>query len=130
MGVLRALPAVTLRADPAGFRIIGALDRIVRALPRDLMVTVGANGHAPDDPHTKGRGFDVRTHDQTSEQRTFLLRALLLDLQDAPDDAPQPLATVPLENLATRRFFAQIEDPEGPNEHLHVQQRKGVPFPG
>lgn len=126
MGVLRVKDGVSFdRIDPAGFRLLGSLDRVARSMHNDLTITCGSDSHPASDPHTLGRAYDVRTHDLTAEQKSFLLRGLMLDLQEAENDAPVPVGG----GLATTRFFAFIEDPGRDNEHLHAQQRKGVSYP-
>lgn len=131
MGVLRLKPSARFdRLEPGGFRILGALDRVVRTLPYDLMVTCGSDSHGPMDPHTLGKACDVRTHGLTGDQKRFVLRAVMLDLRldDADDPEVLPLAGIP-DNFATRSFFGQLEHPGDATEHLHFQVRKSVTFP-
>ena len=126
MGVIRFKLGVELtRMDPAGVRLIGSLDRVARSMPVDLTVTCGCEGHPASDPHTLGRAYDVRTHDLTPDQKDFVLRGMLLDLQESDTDAPVAVS----DGLATTRFFGWLEHPGEDDEHLHVQQRKGVTFP-
>jgi len=126
MGTLRVKLGVKFdRIDPAGFRILGSLDRIVRALPFDLTITCGSDSHPASDPHTLGRAYDVRTHDLTPEQKQQVLRDLLLDLQEHDLDAPMEVSG----GLATSHFFGWIEHPNTSDEHLHAQQRKGTTYP-
>ena len=130
MGYLRCKPGVRFDPiDPAGFRLLGSLERIAREVPYDLTVTCGSEAHPASDPHTLGAAYDVRTHDLTLDRKLYILRAVLLDLQEGADDAPVTLATVPVPNFATRRFFGQLEHPGQETEHLHLQRRKGVTFP-
>lgn len=127
MGVLRFKDGVLPigRIDPAGARLLGSLDRVVRSMHNDLTITCADGEHPASDPHTLGRAYDVRTHDLTADQKSFLLRGLMLDLQEAENDAPVPVGG----GLATTRFFAFIEDPGRENEHLHCQLRRGVQNP-
>lgn len=111
--------------DPAGFRLLGALDRVSRSLPYDLTITCGTDSHPTTDPHTLGRAYDIRTHDLTDVQKQFLLRAVLLDLQNGDHDAPIAVSG----GLATTHFFGWIEHPGEITEHCHIQQRKGTTFP-
>lgn len=110
--------------DPAGFRILGALDRVVRPLPYDLTITCGTEGHPTMDPHTLGRAYDVRSHFLTPDQKRFVLRAVLLDVQETGMDAPMEVSG----GWATMHFFGWLEHPGDVAEHFHFQQRKGVPF--
>ncbi len=130
MSVLRVKFGVRFdRIDPAGFRILGTLDRLSRELPYDLTLTCGSDNHPASDPHTLGRAYDVRTKGLPMDQKRYLLRAVLLDLQEGPEDAPGEVAGVVWEHLATRRFFGQLENLGEAAEHAHFQQRKGVMFP-
>ena len=126
MGVIRVKFGVKFdRIDPAGFRLLGSLDRVVRPEPYDLTVTCGSDSHPASDPHSLGRAYDVRTHDLTDEQKTYVLRAVLLDVQEGELDAPMAVSI----GLATSRFYGQLEHPGQPTEHLHFQQRKGTSYP-
>lgn len=130
MSVLIFKPGVTLRPDGAGARLQGALDRVVRTWPADLTITAGSDSHGPTDPHTLGRAFDVRTHGLSDDQKEQLLRAVLLDLQEAPDDAPAELTIAGIwYAIATRRWFGQIEFHNQDNEHAHLQLRNGRTWP-
>lgn len=126
MGVVRVKPGALFdRIDPAGFRLLGSLDRVARAMPVDLVVTCGSDAHPASDPHTLGRAYDVRTRDLTPDQIDFVLKGVLLDLQEAESDAPIAVSG----GFATTRFFGWLEHPGAENVHLHFQQRKGVTFP-
>lgn len=123
MAVLRVKPGVRFdRIDPGGFRLLGSLDRVVRSMASELVITCGSDSHPSLDPHTLGRAYDVRTHSLTPEQKDFVLRGVLLDLEDG----------VPMETsggLATANFFGWLEHKGEDGEHLHFQQRRGVSFP-
>lgn len=126
MGVLRLKDGARLDGlAPAGFRLIGVLDKIVRAQPFDLTITEGTGAHPPNDPHTKGQALDVRTHNLTDEQKRFVLQSVLLELAESPLDQPLPVSI----GFATMQFYGQLEHPGQPNEHLHFQQRNGALFP-
>jgi hypothetical protein len=120
-GVLPIKPA------PAGIRILGALDRTARRLKRDLIVTCADKEHPPNDPHSTGEAFDVRTHDMPDDDtKRTVLRELMLDLQTEGDAMDAPIVTGI--GLSTLHFYGQIEHPNEPNEHLHVQRRKGTTY--
>lgn len=113
-GVLPIKPA------PAGVRILGALDATARRLKIDLIITCADKEHPPSDPHSAGEAFDVRTHDFDDEMKRTILRELMLELQnDSPMDVPIATGI----GTATLHFYGQIEHPNQPNEHLHVQRR-------
>lgn len=113
---------VILKPSKAGARLLGALDTSARRLKYDLVVTCGAEGHPPDDPHSRGDAFDVRTHDLREEDKLILLREVMIELSDGDNvlDAPMPASG----GLGTLHFWGWIEHPNDVNEHLHVQVRK------
>lgn len=117
------------RLAPAGGRILGALDVMARRLQHNLTVTCADKEHGPTDPHTSGEAFDVRTHDLADDTKAALLHELMIELSDNPStDVPKPIVSVPLTNLATTRFYAQIENHGQPDEHLHVQRRNNTVY--
>lgn len=108
---------------PAGVRILGALDQTARACKVSLVVTCADKEHPPNDPHSTGDAFDVRTHNLPEDTKHHVLQLLISTLaDDAGSDAPLPISI----GFATTRFYAQLEHPGLPNEHLHVQLRNGV----
>src|SRR4051812_38307532 len=122
MNGLIFLPTVVFKPTKAGLRILGALDQNARRLRLDVIITCGAEGHPPDDPHTLGEAFDVRTNLLGNEEKRLLLKELMTDLaSDDPGDVPTPAS----DGIGTFYFWGWIEDFGLPNEHLHVQRRKG-----
>ncbi len=108
----------------AGFRILGALERTARRLQVDLTITSGSDGHLPDDPHSLGEAFDVRTHDLTDVQKQLVLKQTMLDLSDEADLTDAPYQTSG--GWATHHFFGWLEHPQTDAEHLHFQRRKNT----
>jgi hypothetical protein len=95
---------------PAGARILEVLRKFVRGVQFDLTITSARDGlhSGPADPHHTGEAFDVRTHDLTASEKqqvVFYMQGML---------GPQ--------------FYAFVEDPDGANEHIHVQRRKGTTY--
>lgn len=133
MGVLRYKDGVTLRPDPAGARLHGALERVARTWPTDLTITAGSDSHGATDPHTLGRGFDVRTHGMTDAQKRALVVTVLLDASGlTPESGIQPFEmAIPgiWLAMATTLWFGQIENHGLDTEHAHVQLRNGRTFP-
>lgn len=126
MGIVRVKFGVHFnRIDPAGFRILGSLDRVARSLPFDLTLTCGTDAHDASDPHSLGRAYDIRTHDLSEPQKQQVILATLRDLQESADDTPEATSG----GWATKRFFGWLEQPGELTEHAHFQQRKGVSFP-
>lgn len=127
MGVLRTKDSVRFdMISPAGFRMLGELERIARSLKYDLVITSACDGEhsGPNDSHHKGSAFDVRTKTMTADQKQDFLQRLLTVLRDA-DDTIQKVSI----GYATRLFYAQLEDVGGENEHLHLQLRAGRVYP-
>jgi hypothetical protein len=76
--------------------------------PADIIITSACDGahSGPADPHHSGEAYDLRTHHLDDD-----LKKLLLQMLDA---------------YLGGRFFAFLEAPGTPNEHIHVQRRKGT----
>lgn len=96
---------------PAGARILDALKQLSRQYVFDVTITSARDGahSGPNDPHHTGEAFDLRTHGLTDGQRDRLLHDLQAVLY-----------------LDPRRFYAFLEAPGTPNEHIHVQRRAGT----
>jgi len=110
---------------PAGFRILGAIERVARErLKCDLTITCACEAHATTNPHALGEAYDIRTHGLDPDQRQTLLRRLMIELSGGVDDMPMEVSG----GLATQYFFAWIEHVGLPNEHLHVQRRKHTQY--
>lgn len=112
--------------SPAGFRILAALDAVARQLLYDLTITSACDGahSGPDDPHHLGSAYDIRTKPLSPSAKDDLIVMLLSELADNSEQL-QPVGT----GFAIGRFYAQLEDRNGPNEHLHVQLRNGRTYP-
>jgi hypothetical protein len=95
---------------PGGFRILAALVYAATRCSHDLTITSACDGlHSGiNDPHHRGEAYDIRTH-------------------DLPD--VQLVLTTIMQWLGEDRFFGWLESSGQPNEHLHVQVKKGVPYP-
>lgn len=110
---------------PSGIRILGALERTAQVLGHDLVITCGSDSHGPDDPHTKGQAFDVRSHDLTPAQKVTLLNAMMQALCGNAPDVVQPKDG----GFVTQHFFGWLEHAGEDTEHFHFQQRNGVVYP-
>lgn len=94
---------------PGGFRLLAAIDATAQEIGHDLTITSGTDGEhsGPEDPHYRGEAYDVRTQDLPDKQKALeILQAHIGPL-----------------------FYAFIEDPGTPNEHIHCQVAKGTTFP-
>jgi hypothetical protein len=103
------------RIAPAGARILEVLRALVTELPFNVTITSACDGvHSAgdaggrQDPHYTGEAYDLRTRDLTALEKGRLLMELQRRLGD--------------------RFYAFLEAPLTPNEHIHVQRRKGTVY--
>jgi hypothetical protein len=128
IGVLRVKPGVSFAViAPAGFRILAALDTVARKLGQDLTISSACDGEhsGPTDPHKAGHAYDVRTHDLPASLKHDLPLLVLRELREPDEALPIPVSI----GLASRRFYAQLEHPGEPGEHIHIQLRTGQTFP-
>lgn len=95
---------------PAGARILEVVKQLAPGYSFPITITSARDGvHAgPNDPHYTGEAFDFRTRDLSPEAK----RMFLANLQ----------------GRLGPRFFAFLENPGTPNEHIHVQRRKGTTY--
>lgn len=98
---------------PALVHMLVALERLSRgmfALPEEgLVITAGSDGrHAPTSKHYKGEAIDVRSKTMSATRRNALMSNLRVEL------GPQ--------------FTVLLEDEGRPNEHIHIQVKKGRRF--
>lgn len=75
-----------------------------------LVITAGKDGvHAPNSAHYRFQAVDIRTHDMPENYHvSWLVGALTQRLGE--------------------KFTVLLEDEGTPNEHIHVQLRRGVSF--
>ena len=127
MGSLTHLPSALFTIiSPGGFKILEVLVTAAEELNLDLVITSACDGlhSGPDDPHHLGRAYDVRSHDFTPELKVQVLKTIMLGLGDTTG-----LEGAPNFSQTTEKFFGWLENPGTPNEHFHVQVRRGVEFP-
>jgi hypothetical protein len=115
---------------PAGFRLLAAIEGAARALHVDLTITSACDGvhSGPDDPHHCGEAYDVRTHGFSEPVKDTIVFAIIRACSDHGAGLPEPIPGIP-RSRATSRFFGFIESPGEPNEHIHVQLRRGRVYP-
>lgn len=113
---------------PAGFRLLAAIERAARGLRLELTITSACDGphSGPGDPHKLGEAYDLQSHAFGVGLKRTVLRAILLDCCE-PDEAPAE--RVGLLWITTAYFFGFLEATETPNEHFHLQRRKGTTYP-
>lgn len=115
MAKLTALPNVEFAViDEATIYLLATLQKYAATLDMVdvLVITSGSDGahSGPDDPHHLGHALDLRTHNFPTRADRFALASQL-------------------EARLGKFFFAFVEDPDSPNEHVHVQVRKGCVYP-
>ncbi len=95
---------------PAGYVILEALKRIAAEEDIDLVITSACDGDhsGPTDPHKTGEAYDIRSHDLDRMMKLQIVMRLVEELGD--------------------RFYAFLESPGLPNEHIHIQRAKGTTF--
>ena len=98
---------------PAGMRILEVLKQIAAAVDFDITITSARDGEHSglNDPHHTAEAFDLRTNTLTDEQKATFLADLRETLYKTP-----------------RKFYAFLEAPGQPYEHIHVQRRKGTVY--
>ena len=114
MVVIRVKDGVEFnKIAPAGFRILSAVDDIVKGLTFDVTVTSGTDGEhsGPTDPHHRGEAYDVRSHDFPDQETK---EKFLSDVMNI---------------LGFGHFYGFIEAPGTESEHFHFQVRKGTVYP-
>ncbi len=125
MGVVRVKPGVRFdRIDPAGFRILAALDTFARACDDDLTITCGTEAHETTDPHSLGRAYDVRSKNLEPTEKDRLVRDVLTYVAEPGEEL-----MITSGGLACRHFFGWLEHPGEITEHIHIQQRRLTEFP-
>lgn len=111
MGVVLVKPGVEFtKIAPGGFRILSALDQVAASMKHDLTITCACEGHPPEDPHSQGKAYDVRSHDIEDD----CLKKLILDQ---------------IMRKLGPRFYGFLEKPGTPEEHFHIQVAKGTVYP-
>ena len=125
MGVIRTKPGVRFdRIDPAGFRILAALDTFARSCDYDLTITCGTEAHPADSPHALGRAYDVRSKGLAAEEKDRIVRSVITMVAEPGEELMETSG-----GLACRHFFGWLEHPGEITEHLHFQTRRFTEFP-
>jgi hypothetical protein len=110
---------------PAGVRILAGVHAVAQAMQLDLTITCGCDAHGPDDPHTKGNAFDVRSKDIPQTRKQELLTEMMARLCETPTDA----LTQKDGGIVSARFFGWLEHAGADDEHFHFQLRNGHTYP-
>ncbi len=95
---------------PGGYAILSALRAIAHHADFDITITSGTDGeHAPNSKHYDGNAYDIRTHGLTEAQQDYILNGLEMA-------------------LGTEQFYVELEQPGTPNEHIHIQTKRGTRY--
>ena len=97
--------------SPAICHILYNLSKVSKINDVDLTITSGndSTAHARDSKHYTNQAMDVRSHDFEPNMKTLIFEEIKKELGS--------------------RFFVDLENEGGPNEHFHIQVRKGGTFP-
>ena len=100
------------RIAPGGFRLLEAIAWTALNTRIDLTITSACDGahSGPDDPHHRGEAYDLRSHDMLPHQKQDVLQTLGAALE-------------------ANRFYCFLEAEGTPNEHFHLQVKKGTTYP-
>jgi hypothetical protein len=123
MNYLHTIPGVQFAViSPAGFALLAVLWQTAQELGRDLIITSGTDGahSGPMDPHHLGCAYDVRSHDMDEATKSQFIQKVLAHFQP-----PVPSSG----GYITDDFFGWLEQPGTPDEHFHLQLRKGHVYP-
>ena len=143
MGILYCVPECNVEFNavhvsgvalkPAGLRIICEAVNIAKDLPYNVGVTSGTDGQhsGPPDPHHRGEAIDFMTRNMpTMGDKYAFASAMIFRLVDGTSDTPFRVnGKDDSAGWACARWFAFVEDPGLPNEHIHVQLRQGCVYP-
>lgn len=125
--MVRFKPEVVVKPAPAGVVILAALPVAASAVGVDVLVTCGAEGHGPTDPHTLGEAFDLSSA-YTPSQILALKAALelaLSNLTDAPIDVLYECPRMPMDARLQSIVYL---NPKATAPHFHIQRRKGTVY--
>lgn len=111
--------------QPAGFHIIGALDRAAPVCRTNLEITCATGEHPPDDPHSHGLALDVSVGGFTP--------AFIVQVKTYLESILGPLFTV-LYEVPTKPTEPQLQPIAYINAgatapHFHLQPKKGTTWP-
>ena len=126
MNVVTARASVRFdQIQPAGFRILSAIDQATQQCRVNLELTSGTDSHAAPDPHVTGEAYDVSVHRLSAQQ--------IADVKASLERTLGPLFTVlyevpTLPSDPTLRPIAYVNT-AGTGPHFHLQRKKGTVFP-
>lgn len=101
------------RIAPAGFKILSVIQNATFIFDVDMVITSGTDSHPPNDPHTEGAAYDIRTSNIPDKTVLDIVKYLRANLGPA--------------------FFVQYEskliNPNATAPHIHVQRKAGTVYP-
>lgn len=107
---------------PGGFRILSKLEFVAQALNTDIWITSACDGvhSGPTDSHPAGRAYDIDVEPHNTTKLQLIVKTLMDSLGNAIEGSG---------GWVTDYFFGWVEAAGTPNEHGHVQVRKGIAYP-
>jgi hypothetical protein len=91
---------------PEIYSLFPMLEKVFAEQGVDCVITCGCEAHPPSDPHSHGYAVDLRTNHLAAPQAQVVFTCLRQQLD--------PTYTV------------LFEDPQGANQHIHLQVRKDI----
>jgi hypothetical protein len=111
---------------PAGFRILAALSDFATDFPSDIFITSATDGihSGPTDPHKTGEAIDIQSNQWPPETKQAVCRAIV-----ERSEGHGAVAVQVGGGWGTDHFWGWVEDEGGPNNHIHVQRKRGTTYP-
>lgn len=123
--VLRHNPGVLFdRIAPGGFRILAALDGLVKVLGQDIYITSATDSHRIG-AHPRGEAYDIGVKRWTLPMIEKALRFLRQTLGERFYSQYE----VPITPTDAAEVALAVVNPQATGPHLHVQVRKGLVYP-
>lgn len=113
MNIVTIKPGVEFATiAPGGFAILSAIQLACEFCALNIEISSGTDGDhsGPTDPHKTGNAYDIHTHGLTEQEKAAVQHAVMT-------------------TLGWERFYAFLEDPNTPNEHIHCQVKRGTTYP-
>ena len=123
--VLKTAPGVKFaKIEPAGFRILAALDGLTKVLGFDLTITSGTDSHTTG-RHPTGEAYDVSVKGWAV---AVIARALSV-LRRTLGERFTVLYEVPLTPTDPAEAALAYVNTHATGKHLHIQPKKGTVYP-
>lgn len=124
--VVHAKPSVKFdKILPAGFRILGCLDRLTQLIKRDVFISCGTEAHDVGTPHQTGEAYDISVVGWSGEVIETALNYLRHEL------GPLFYAQFEVRDVAQDSTPSRIavSNAAATAPHIHIQRRKATIYP-